>query len=159
MNRKEILAGLLAAVALGACTNKTDKAAAAADAAVTETPAAAADIVGYWYIDNIVLGDSLSVRPAEQAPMRAYIIFTDSTYSIMTNCNAFNGSYSLKGDSLRMGDGAMTEIACDNMVTEDAVRRILPQIATVKVENDSVIRLDSPEHSQYMTLIKAPKIK
>lgn len=159
MNRKEILAGLLAAVALGACTNKTDKAAAAADAAVTETPAAAADFVGYWYIDNIVLGDSLSVRPAEQAPMRAYIIFTDSTYSIMTNCNAFNGSYSLKGDSLRMGDGAMTEIACDNMVTEDAVRRILPQIATVKVENDSVIRLDSPEHSQYMTLIKAPKIK
>ena len=48
----------------------------------------------------------------------------------------------------------MTEMACDNMATEDALRKILPNIATVYIENDSIARLDSRNPSEYIVLRK-----
>lgn len=119
-----------------------------------------ADIRGQWYIENIVFNDSVYVRPSEEVPdVRQYIIFEDSTYSIMTNCNAMSGLYTLKGDSIKFGDGAMTELACDNMATEEALRKILPHINTVDVENDSIARLNSDTSSEYIVLRKATEIK
>ena len=49
----------------------------------------------------------------------------------------------------------MTEIACEDMATEEALRRILPQIVTVGVENDSTIRLNGATSSEYILLQKA----
>lgn len=54
----------------------------------------------------------------------------------------------------KLGDGAMTEMACDNMHTEDALRRILPDIATIDAENDSIVRLNCKNHSSYLILKK-----
>ena len=86
--------------------------------------------------------------------MRQYIVFEDSTYFIMTNCNSFNGSYTVRGDSIRLGDGAMTEMACDDMQTEDALRRILPHISTIDVQNDSVVRLNGAVPAECILLRK-----
>lgn len=125
--------------------------------AVNETTV---DIKGQWYLENIVFNDSVYVRPAEEVPgQRQYITFEDSTYFIQTNCNTFSGTYTLKGDSLRLGDGAMTEMACDNMATEEAIRKILPVIATVDIENDSIARLNSQTPSEYILLRKATEKK
>lgn len=52
------------------------------------------------------------------------------------------------------GDGVMTEMACDDMQTEDALRRILPDIAAIDVENDSIVRLNCRNHSGYIILRK-----
>ena len=113
-------------------------------------------IRGQWYLENIVFNDSVYVRPAEEVPgRRQYITFKDSIYFIQTNCNTFSGIYVLRGDSLSFGDGIMTEIACDNMVTEDALRKILYNITTVDVENDSIVRLNSRNPSEYILLCKA----
>ena len=49
----------------------------------------------------------------------------------------------------------MTEMACENMAVEDALRKILPGIATVDVQNDSVARLCGRTPSEYIMLIKA----
>jgi len=49
-----------------------------------------------------------------------------------------------------------TEMACDNMAVEDALRRILPNIAMVYIQNDSIARLDSRNPSEYIVLCKAP---
>ena len=87
--------------------------------------------------------------------MKQYIVFEDNTYFIMTNCNSFNGSYTLKGDSITLGDGAMTEMACDDMQTEDDLRRILPRISTIDVLNDSVIRLNGTAPAECILLRKA----
>ena len=115
------------------------------------------DVRGQWYLENIVFNDSDYVRPSEEVPgVRQYIVFEDSTYFIQTNCNTFSGSFTVKGDSITLGDGAMTEMACDNMATEDAIRRILPNIATVYIQNDSIARLDSRNPSEYIVLRKAP---
>ena len=87
--------------------------------------------------------------------MKQYIVFEDSTYFIMTNCNSFNGSYTVKGDSIKLSDGAMTEMACDDMRTEDALRRVLPHISTIELQNDSVVRLSGMAPAEYILLRKA----
>jgi hypothetical protein len=157
--RKSLIAvaALLMATATGCSGNKEVKANKVANSSQSET--ANADIRGQWYIENIVFSDSDYVRPDEtSSSMKQYIVFEDSTYFIMTNCNTINGSYTIKGDSITLGDGAMTEMACDDMRTEDALRRILPHISSIDVQNDSVIRLNGSVPAECILLHKA-KIK
>lgn len=145
---------LLMATATGCSGNKEAKAVNADNAVQTEV--ANADIRGQWYIENIVFSDSDYVRPDEtSSSMKQYIVFKDSTYFIMTNCNSISGSYTVKGDSITLGDGAVTEMACDDMRTEDALRRILPHISTVDVQNDSVVRLNGSTPAECILLRKA----
>lgn len=147
-------AAAVVAVMAGCSGNKDSKADAAEAEPQTETPAA--DMRGQWYIENIVFSDSDYVRPDEAVPgVSQYIVFEDSTYFIMTNCNSISGTYSVKGDSITLGDGAMTEMACDNMATEDALRRILPAISTIDVQNDSVVRLNGSTPAECILLRKA----
>jgi len=155
-NNISFIAGvaLLVATATGCTGNKEAKADKLDNNAKTEV--ANADIRGQWYIENIVFSDSDYVRPDEtSSSMNQYIVFEDSTYFIMTNCNSFNGSYTVKGDSIKLGDGAMTEMACDDMKTEDALRRILPHISTIDVQNDSVVRLNGLAPAECILLRKA----
>ncbi len=117
------------------------------------------DIRGQWYIENIVFNDSDYIRPDESVPgVRQYISFEDSTYFIQTNCNTFLGRYTIKGDSITLNDGVMTEMACDNMATEDALRRILPDLSTIDIQNDSVARLNGATPAECIMLRKATEI-
>lgn len=147
-------AALLIASAIGCSSNKETKSNNADEE--TQIKIANADIRGQWFIENIVFNDSNYVRPDEtSSSMKQYIVFEDSTYFIMTNCNSISGSYSVKGDSIRLGDGTMTEMACDDMQTEDALRRILPHISTIDVQNDSVVRLNGSAPAECILLRKA----
>ena len=155
-NNISFIAGvaLLVATATGCTSNKEAKADKLDNNAKTKI--ANADIRGQWYIENIVFSDSDYVRPDEtSSSMKQYIVFEDSTYFIMTNCNSFSGSYTVKGDSIKLGDGAMTEMACDDMRTEDALRRILPHISTIDVQNGSVVRLNGLTPAECILLQKA----
>lgn len=121
---------------------------------------AAVDIKGKWSIENIVLSDSAYVRPDEATPgVSQYIVLDDSAYMIQTNCNTFNGPLTIKGDSIAFGPGLMTEMACDNMATEDAIRKILPNIRTVEIQNDSVIRLNGATPVECILLRKTTEKK
>lgn len=145
--------GVALLMAAGCSGNKEVKSDRLDDKAKTEV--ADADIRGQWYIENIVFNDSDYVRPDEtSSSMKPYIVFEDSTYFIMTNCNSISGSYTVKGDSITLGDGAMTEMACDDMQTEDALRRILPNISAIDVQNDSVVRLNGSVPAECILLRK-----
>lgn len=147
------ITGVALLIAAGCSGNKEIKSDRLDDKAKTEV--ADADIRGQWYIENIVFSDSDYVRPDEtSSSMKQYIVFEDSTYFIMTNCNSISGSYTVKGDSITLGDGAMTEMACDDMQTEDALRRILPNISTIDVQNDSVVRLNGAVPAECILLRK-----
>lgn len=148
------LAAVSAVIVTGCSCAKENKTDVLVD---EEQPATAdADIRGQWYIENIVFSDSDYVRPDEAVPgVSQYIVFEDSTYFIMTNCNSISGSYKIEGDSITLGDGAMTEMACDNMATEDALRRILPDISTIDVQNDTVVRLNGSTPAECILLRKA----
>ncbi len=141
------------------CSNNKQNSADVADS-ITLNSMTEADIRGQWYIENIVFNDSDYVRPDEAMPgVSQYIIFEDSTYFIRTNCNTISGAYTVNGDSITLGDGAMTEMACDNMAVEDALRRILPDISSVDVQNDSVVRLNGATPAECILLRKATEIK
>lgn len=145
--------GVALLMAAGCSGNKEVKSDRLDDKAKTEV--ADADIRGEWYIENIVFSDSDYVRPDEtSSSMKQYVVFEDSTYFIMTNCNSISGSYIVKGDSITLGDGAMTEMACDDMQTEDALRRILPHISAIDVQNDSVVRLNGSVPAECILLRK-----
>lgn len=147
-------AALLLAAVTGCSGNKVSKYDKSDNKAQIEV--ADADIRGQWYIENIAFNDSDYVRPDEtSSSMKQYIVFEDSTYFIMTNCNSFNGPYTVKGDSITLGDGIMTEMACDDMRTEDALRRILPRISTLDIQNDSVVRLNGSAPAECILLRKA----
>ena len=155
-NNISFIAGvaLLLATATGCTGNKEAKIDKLDNNAKTEV--ANADIRGQWYIENIVFSDFDYVRPDEtSSSMKQYIMFEDSTYFIMTNCNSISGSYKVIGDSIILGDGAMTEMACDDMRTEDALRRILPHISTIDIQNDSVVRLNGTAPAECILLRKA----
>lgn len=146
-------AALLIATATGCTGNKEARSDRLDNKAKREI--ANADIRGQWYIENIVFSDSDYVRPDEtSSSMKQYIVFEDSTYFIMTNCNSISGSYTVKGDSIKLCDGAMTEMACDDMRTEDALRRILPHISTIDIQNDSVVRLNGSAPAECILLRK-----
>ncbi|MDE6395966.1 MAG: META domain-containing protein [Muribaculaceae bacterium] len=76
----------------------------------------------------------------------------------MTNCNNGAGKYTLSGMNISFDDATWTELACDNMATEEAMRSILPMLRTVEVENDSVMRINS-DSEPYLILLKAREIK
>ncbi|MDE6197918.1 MAG: META domain-containing protein [Muribaculaceae bacterium] len=141
----------VAAILMASCAGN-QQTAATADEAAEKTVC----VKGQWNLENIVVNDTLSVRPAEVDPEASqYITFEDSTYFVQTNCNTIFGSYSVKGDSIFIGDGGMTRMACPDMSTEDALVAILSSIATVSVENDSTIRLNGSSDARYILLTKA----
>lgn len=158
--KKVIFLSMAVAAIFTACsTNKEESSAGVNDNALTDEMSV--DIRGQWYLENIVFGDSVNVRPSEEVPgVRQYITFNDdSTFHIQTNCNSISGGYDQKGDSIILGAGIMTEMACDNMATEDALRKILPDIVTLDVQNDSVMRLNTSVPSEYIVLIRANEKK
>lgn len=148
--KAKFITGILAIAALTACGNSKT---ATADSSSAE--ATATGIIGQWNINRIVLDDTTKIIVAETTPgIRQYITFEDSTYSIRTNCNSISGDYYLNGDTIILGDGPMTEMACDNMQTEDALRVILPFITTVEFDSDSTMRLKGATPSQFIELTK-----
>lgn len=145
---------LLTAVVLTSCAGKKD-AQSNADSTETASEVANVDLRGTWNIENIVINDTVSVRPAEVVPdAKQYVAFEDSTFSIQTNCNTIQGEYRIKGDSISFPMTLSTEMACDNMATEDAIRKVLPNIVTVDVQNDSVVRLCGSVPAECIMLVK-----
>ena len=154
-----LAAAVMTAVIATACSGKKENNTAITDQN-TQNVVTDANIRGQWYIENIVFSDSDYVRPDETlSSIHQYIVFEDSTYFIQTNCNTISGAYAVKGDSITIGDGAMTEMACDDMAVEDALRRILPDISTIDVQNDSVVRLNGATPAECILLRKATEKK
>ena len=154
-----LAAAAMTAVIATACSGKKENNTAITDQN-TQDVVTDANIRGQWYIENIVFSDSDYVRPDETlSSIHQYIVFEDNTYFIQTNCNTISGTYAVKGDTITIGDGAMTEMACDDMAVEDALRRILPDISTIDVQNDSVVRLNGATPAECILLRKATEKK
>lgn len=154
----KILFALIFAAVLGSCSSKKES--VANDSADAQSQVNTVDLRGQWNLENIVLNDSTYVRPSEETPdVRQYITFEDSTFFVQTNCNTIQGEYRIVGDSISFPVTLMTEMACDNMATEDALRRILPDIVSVDVQNDTVARLCGRTPAECIMLVKAKEVK
>lgn len=117
--------------------------------------AVSTSIEGQWLLEHVVVNDTLEVRPADIDPeSKLYAHFyNDSTFNFQTGCNAIGGRYVQTGDSIAMSDMMWTEMACEDMREEELLRDVLPQVKTVDWNNDSIMRLNSP-NSAYIVLKK-----
>ncbi len=150
--------GLFLLLGLASCTGvKQNGAGAVVESGDADESTATCDLQGQWEIENIVENDSSYVRPSETGEGAGTRIDfrKDHTFGIMTNCNHIGGSYNLTNDSIRFTDISSTEMACDNMDTEEMLLKILPIVNTVDCINDSVTRLNSDKGDSYIVLKKS----
>lgn len=114
-------------------------------------------IFGSWAIDEIVENDSMACHPSEIDPEVAQTItfHPDSTFGVVTNCNSIGGGFAISGDTIIFGDMFKTEMACDNMVSEEMISRVLPTLTRIEFESDSVTKLIAHDStSRYILLHK-----
>lgn len=133
---KRIFFGTIGAILLAACSSTTNNSNNA-----PETTAVAADttLSGRWNIETIHVSDSLHLHPAGVA-----VIFgADSTFTFITGCNNIGGGYLATADSIQFLNPWRTEMACEDMTTEDAIAAVLQSIHTYTIENDSTLILGS----------------
>lgn len=156
----KLIAAMTFGLALASCSGNKASDEATAEVVATADSVQVLNIDGKWNLENIVVNDSVYVRPSEAVPgVEQYVTFDNGEYFIQTNCNTFSGTFTQNGDSITINAGLATEMACDNMATEDMLRQILPNITVVDVENDSVVRLNTSEASSYILLRKSPEQK
>lgn len=125
-------------------------------AGVSDMSAAdSASIEGQWLLEQVVVNDTLYVRPAEIDPAwKLYARFyNDSTFGFQTGCNAIGGKYIQTGETISMSDMMWTEMACENMRVEELLKDVLPQVKSVDWSNDSTVRLNTSS-SAYIVLKK-----
>lgn len=87
-NNYLLIAGILSAALLtAACADNKKTPQVASGARETVQNSAEANLTGQWYIEKIVLNDTVITLPDG---MKQYFLFTDSAYSVMTNCNSLS---------------------------------------------------------------------
>lgn len=155
-NGLKVVMLVFGAISLVSCNNgRTTK---QSDNLVTDKIIMVSDkeIIGQWYIRNIVIGDSLYVCPSEITPrIRQYIVFNENgTVYVKTNCNGIGGHYVLRNDSLTINNLSWTEMACDNMDVEKLLQQLLPRVCGCKVENDSILLLNTDIPCENISLYK-----
>lgn len=92
--------------------------------------------------------------------IRQYVIFDENgTIDVKTNCNGMSGYYALKGDSLDINGLSWTELSCDDMTVEEMLRQLLPKVCVCKIENDSILLLNTAISGERIVLRKATERK
>lgn len=142
---KKLLIPAAAIVLMAACTGKT---APAAETEAAETPAAQS-LAGEWLLESIVVGDSTHVAPQTDLTVS---FNDDSTFCFSTGCNTICGTFGQQGDSLSLTNMLTTEMACDDMTTEDVLKTILLDVSTLESVNDTTVRLNTTPPQTYITL-------
>jgi heat shock protein HslJ len=136
---------------LAACGDDTTSSDPADTAAGQTTAGADALTDTRWTLD--VAG--LDVPGAEK--VLPTIAFADGSVSGSAGCNTFNGSYTLSGDTLTLGQLATTNMACGPV--ESAVEKIvldrLGKVATYQATADSLTLSDS-SGATLLTFAPAP---
>ncbi len=82
--------------------------------------------------------------PAQDANREAHVILEGGRLAGSDGCNRILGSYELKGDGIKFGQGASTQMACLNAVrTERAFRDALTSAARFTIVGDRLELLDA----------------
>lgn len=145
----------IAAAALASCSTSKDNQVAQSDELTIVSTPYEGSLNGQWLINQIEMNDTISIRPVDVDSLDAQtVMFTDSTYHIQTNCNLMQGYYTRQNDSISFGMGLTTRMMCRDMRVEDALTQLLPQLTTLSLDNDSVLRISADSSSDYILLQK-----
>lgn len=142
-------------ILMTACGGKSGQIVSDSEKAIALNRDQCASVEGEWILEQVVMDDTLEVRPADIDPERKLYahFYTDSSFNFQTGCNSIDGRFVQNGDSIRFFDMLITEMACDNMKTEQLLNQVLPKVKTVDWNNDSIVRLNTGS-SAYVVLKK-----
>lgn len=97
-----------------------------------------AQLAGSWVLDTM----RVQARAVPEVLSNAVISFdSDSTFSGSTGCNRVNGTFRLKGTSIRFLTLQSTKAACEGMESEAALQRLLTQTVSAYTVEDDVLLL------------------
>jgi len=117
-----VISGLpiIVSVALGACT-ATNKSADGGENIMLDT---AGLHHGEWHLDSYHI-DCVSTQFDATSNYKLSLNEPDNTFSLSTDCNMINGEFGITNDTIRIKNALVTEMACDNMIVEQNMLRLL----------------------------------
>lgn len=106
---------IIASVALCACTatNKTENSGENITSLQEE-----------WHLDSYRI-DCESTQFDATSSYKLSFNESYNTFSLSTDCNMINGEFGIANDTIRFKNMLVTEMACDNMVVEQNMLRLL----------------------------------
>lgn len=88
------------------------------------TKRGAAGLQGEWYLDFYRI-DCESVQFDASSNYKLSFNEPDNTFCLSTDCNMINGGFGISSDTIRFKKCSVTEMACDNMIVEQNMLRLL----------------------------------
>ncbi|MCM1071915.1 MAG: META domain-containing protein [[Clostridium] fimetarium] len=124
----------IASVALYACTatNKSE---------TNGEPVA--DLRAEWRLDSYRI-DCESTRFDAASSYKLSFNEQDNTFSLSTDCNVINGEFGIANDTIRFKNMLVTEMACDNMVVEQNMLRLLNDSTAYATYHSDTLVLTAP---------------
>lgn len=125
-------------VALGACT-ATNKSADGDGNIKTDT----ASLQGKWRLDSYRI-DCESTQFDATSNYELTFNEPDNTFSLSTDCNMINGEFGITNDTIRFKNILVTEMACENMIVEHNLLRLLNDSTAYAVCHDDTLTFTAP---------------
>jgi heat shock protein HslJ len=122
------LIALVGAIALAACGTSDRPQVASGTPVVTTTGSAttpttgsSGDVAhGAWILTQMVVDGVPRQLVASRAPTLVFLP-QDSIIAGSTGCNAYSATYTLSGETLRLGQGTLTQALCSQTVMEQEI--------------------------------------
>lgn len=102
------------------------------------------DLYGVWRIVRYqCIANSSPIGLSRVANGSDYSLEFDNQGMVICNtgCNLVSGQYIVEGDKLTFPEITSTEMACEDMIVEESLKRSLPCIRSYEVRTDSLLLL------------------
>lgn len=129
----------MASVAICACT-ATNK---SAESGENTTSGTAAVLQGGWCLDSYRI-DCESTQFDATSNYKLSFNEPDNTFSLSTDCNMINGEFGITTDTIRFKNMLVTEMACDNMIIEQNMLRLLNDSTAYAVCHGDTLAFTAP---------------
>ncbi len=130
----------MGAVALGACTATNQSKSTDGD---ENTMPDTALLQGGWHLDSYRI-DCESTQFDDTSNYTLAFNEPDSTFSLSTDCNMINGWFGITNDTIRFKNMLVTEMACDNMIVEQNMLRLLNDSTAYAVCHGDTLAFTAP---------------
>lgn len=128
----------MATVALGACTT-TNKSANGNENIMLDT----VGVQGEWHLDSYRI-DCESTQFDGTSNYKLSFNASDNAFSLSTDCNMINGEFGITGDTIRFKNVLVTEMACENMIVEQNMLRLLNDSTAYAICHGDTLAFTAP---------------
>lgn len=128
----------MATVALGACTT-TNKSADGNENIMLDT----VGVQGEWHLDSYRI-DCESTQFDGTSNYKLSFNAPDNAFSLSTDCNMINGEFGITGNTIRFKNVLVTEMACENMIVEQNMLRLLNDSTAYAICHGDTLTFTAP---------------